>query len=112
MLTPRTIWLAREPVDMRRGIDTLTQLVAAHLLLPWQDGCAVVFCNKSRSRIKVLQWDKHGVWLCSRRLHQGHFTWPRQGENTWAMTTEQFNWLIKGVNWQHIDGYDLSHWEV
>ena len=34
---------------------------------------AQLILNKSRSRIKVLRWDKHGVWLCARRLHKGHF---------------------------------------
>ncbi|WJV54672.1 IS66 family insertion sequence element accessory protein TnpB [Prodigiosinella aquatilis] len=31
MLTPQHIWLAREPVDMRQGIDTLTQYITDHL---------------------------------------------------------------------------------
>ncbi|CNM16201.1 IS66 Orf2 like protein [Yersinia pseudotuberculosis] len=36
MLTPQHIWLAREPVDMRRGIDTLTQYITDNLHQPWQ----------------------------------------------------------------------------
>ncbi len=31
MLTPPHIWLVREPVDMRQGIDTLTQYVTDRL---------------------------------------------------------------------------------
>ncbi|MBF1995029.1 IS66 family insertion sequence element accessory protein TnpB [Serratia symbiotica] len=72
MLTPPHICLAREPVDMRRGIDTLTQYVTDPLHQPWQGEAACVFCNKARSRSKVLRWDKHGGWRCLRRLHQGH----------------------------------------
>lgn len=108
MLTPRTLWLAREPVDMRRGIDALTAYVSEHLQTDWQQGAAFVFCNKTHSRIKVLQWDKHGVWLCVRRLHRGHFTWPRQGDVAWFLTPAQFDWLIRGVDWQQVDGLDLT----
>ncbi|WP_340616797.1 IS66 family insertion sequence element accessory protein TnpB [Xenorhabdus entomophaga] len=50
---------------MRQGIDTLTHLVAGHLTLTPEADTAVVFCNKARSRIKVLQWDRHGVWRIS-----------------------------------------------
>ncbi|MFN1150289.1 IS66 family insertion sequence element accessory protein TnpB [Serratia liquefaciens] len=112
MLMPHTIWLAREPTDMRRGIDTLTRLADEHLSSPLPPETAVVFCNKARSRIKVLQWDKHGVWLCTRRLHQGHFTWPRPGDTAWPLTAEQFAWLTKGVDWQQVEGLDLPGWET
>ena len=77
MLLPENVFLAVKPVDMRRGIDTLTQYVQDELKSSWHEGAAFVFTNKARSRIKVLRWDKHGVWLCVRRLHKGHFRWPR-----------------------------------
>lgn len=70
MLTPDNVWLTVKPVDMRAGIDTLTQYVQNELNAAWHDGAAFVFTNKARSRIKVLRWDKHGVWLCTRRLHR------------------------------------------
>lgn len=43
MLMPHAIWLAREPTDMRRGIDTLTRLADEHLPSPLPPGTAVVF---------------------------------------------------------------------
>ncbi|OCQ54322.1 IS66 Orf2 like protein [Photorhabdus australis subsp. thailandensis] len=78
---------------MRRGIDALTQHLEG-LNLRWQDEAAFIFCNKARSRLKVLRWDRHGVWLCTRRLHRAHFVWPKQGERSWVMTPAQFDWLI------------------
>lgn len=61
MLRPDNVFLAVEPVDMRREIDTLTQYVQDELNASWHEGAAFVFTNKSRSRIKVLRSDKHGV---------------------------------------------------
>lgn len=110
MLTPENVFLAVKPVDMRRGIDTLTQYVQDELKSSWHEGAAFVFTNKARSRIKVLRWDKHGVWLCVRRLHKGHFRWPRAGDKAWALTQDEFNWLITGVDWQQLNGHDLGKW--
>lgn len=51
-----------------------------------------------------MRWDKHGVWLCVRRLHKGHFRWPRAGDKAWSLTQDEFNWLITGVDWQQLNG--------
>lgn len=110
MLTPENVFLAVKPVDMRRGIDTLTQYVQDELNASWHEGAAFVFTNKARSRIKVLRWDKHGVWLCVRRLHKGHFRWPRANEAAWSLTPDEFNWLVSGVDWQQVKGHDLTKW--
>jgi transposase len=110
MLKPDNIWLARQPIDMRSGIDKLTHYVSEHLNQAWQGEAAFVFCNKSRTRIKILRWDKHGVWLGIRRLHRGHFSWPRDGETCWMLTEEHFSWLIKGIDWQQMAGQNLHDW--
>jgi len=36
------------------------------------------------------------VWLCQRRLHQGHFIWPKSGEDSFSITQAQWEWLIAG----------------
>ncbi|PNM27169.1 IS66 family insertion sequence hypothetical protein [Yersinia enterocolitica] len=110
MLKPEHLFLAVKPVDMRRGIDTLTQYVQETLNASWHEGAAFVFANKPKTRIKVLRWDKHGVWLCARRLHQGHFIWPRANDIAWSLTPDQFEWLITGIDWQKMHGHDLSRW--
>ncbi len=110
MLIPDNVWLAVKPVVMRAGTDTLTQYVQNELNAAWHDGAAFVFTNKARSRIKVLRWDKHGVWLCTRRLHRGSFRWPRKGDGTWHLTPDEFYWLVCGVDWQQVNGHDLAKW--
>lgn len=55
MLKPDNVFLAVNPVDMRRGIDTLTQYVQDTLKSSWHEGAAFVFTNKPRTRIKVLR---------------------------------------------------------
>lgn len=96
------IWLAVAPTDLRRGIDGLSTLAQHSLGHKPCAGSAFVFRNASGNRIKVLLWDGNGVWLCQRRLHQGHFIWPKQNESCFSMTQAQWEWLIAGVDWQRL----------
>ncbi|WP_433962746.1 IS66 family insertion sequence element accessory protein TnpB [Serratia symbiotica] len=48
---------------------------------------------------------------CLRRLRQGHFIWPRQGDVAWMLSTEQADGLMKGIDGQRVDGLDLTSWK-
>ena len=109
IVNPGKIWLAVEPVDMRRGIDGLSMVVQQSLEQAPCAGSAFVFCNRANNRIKVLLWDGTGVWLCQRRLHQGKFVWPKLNERCFAMTQAQWNWLIAGVDWQRLSALPPAH---
>lgn len=98
---PGQIWLSVAPVDLRRGIDGLSTLAQQALGQPCA-GSAFVFRNAAGNRIKVLLWDGNGVWLCQRRLHQGHFSWPASGESCFSITQAQWEWLIAGVDWRRL----------
>jgi transposase len=101
--TPDNIWLSVAPVDLRRGIDGLSALVAQSLGQSACAGSAFVFRNKSGNRLKVLLWDGNGVWLCQRRLHQGHFSWPQANSACFSITQSQWQWLVMGVDWQRLN---------
>ena len=102
MLTPTGWWLAVVPADLRCGVDRLLVKVHAELGRTPSDGGAYVFRNRAASRIKVVCVDAQGVWLCTRRLHAGGFTWPRAGDTVCALSPEQFAWLCMGVDWQRL----------
>lgn len=110
MLNPHHLWLVREPADMRAGIDTLTRKAAEAAGHPPREGDAFLFTSRRRTRMKLLLWDRHGIWLCARRLHQGTFHWPRAGDETWTLTPEQFTWLTTGVDWQRLCAGPLPVW--
>lgn len=107
------IWLAVEPVDMRRGIDGLSMIVQQVLGHPPCAGSAFIFCNRAGNRIKVLLWDGTGVWLCQRRLHQGRFVWPRRQEEACVeLTPSQWEWLTAGVDWRRLSALPQLHLQV
>jgi len=43
-----------------------------------------------------------GLWLCTRRLQAGSFSWPRQDCGSLNLTREQFDWLVAGLPWQRL----------
>lgn len=102
MLKPTGWWLAREPVDLRCGADRLWLAVKVLLGRDPMDGGAYIFRNRAGTRIKVLSVDAHGVWLAVRRLHDGRFVWPRDGDAVWSLDAAQFEWLVRGIDWQRM----------
>ena len=108
MPIPNQVWLVVEPIDMRAGIDGLSQRIQSTLGRSPCDGSAYAFRNRRLTRLKLLIWDGTGVWLCQRRLHQGHFTWPRANTPVVTLTTAQWRWLMTGVDWQRLDAWELQ----
>ena len=110
--TLQQIYLATKPVDMRLGIDGLSALIVQQLGQTPRDGTAYVFTNRARNRIKLVAWDGNGVWLCLRRLHQGHFVWPHSVESSYHVSEAQWQWLVNGVDWRRLNRPLPTDWQV
>ena len=92
------IFLAAGPTDMRRGFDGLAELVRHRLAGDPQSGHWFVFCNRRRSRIKVLYFDGSGFWLCSKRLEAGSFSWPSLDSSAVVhLSPEELALLVGGI---------------
>ena len=65
-----------EPVDMRKKIDGLAQIVEAMFAADALSGQVFVFLGKRRNKVKLLWWDRHGFFLLYKRLERGHFPRP------------------------------------
>ncbi len=104
MLSPTAWWAVIAPADLRAGAERLLALV------PGGDafaGAAYVFRNRAGTRLKVVCTDGNGVWLCVRRLHRGHFAWPRDGEAL-TLTAQEMQWLAMGADWQRLRARPLA----
>jgi transposase len=62
--------------------------------------------------MKLLVWDGNGVWLCQRRLHRGHFSWPQAATPACTLSLAQWQWLVSGVDWQRLQARAPGHWKV
>ena len=56
------VYLAVGATDMRKGFDGLQHLVRAQLEADPLSGHLFLFCNRPRTRLKVLFWDGSGLW--------------------------------------------------
>lgn len=93
------IYLCREFIDMRQGINGLTSYVEAHMQLsPFQNGL-FVFTNKSRNRLKMLYWDKSGFALWLKRLEKERFKWPRNRiKDSVVINRHDLSLLLDGID--------------
>jgi transposase len=67
------IFLARSPVDMRKGFNGLSEMVRSSLGKDPLSGDAFVFISRRHNYVKILTWDVSGFWLASKRLERGTF---------------------------------------
>lgn len=70
------IFLAVEPVDMRKQFNGLWAEAEGKLKEDPFAGALFVFTNRRRNLVKVLYWDGHGCCIFAKRLEKGRFSWP------------------------------------
>lgn len=66
-------YVCAEPVDMRKSIDGLSQLVEPLFRTDPFGGQVFVFLGRRRNKVKLLWWDRHGFFLLYKRLERGRF---------------------------------------
>jgi transposase len=75
-LTPQSrIFVATEPVDCRKGIDSLAAVCRQRPGANPLEGAVYVFRNRAGTALKLLLYDGQGYWLMLKRLAQGRCAW-------------------------------------
>jgi len=80
---------------MRCGIFSLAGLVRNELGQDPQSGDVYIFIGKRGNQIRLLQWDKDGFALYTKRLEEGTFERPSGGEI--HLTDRQLLLILQGV---------------
>lgn len=104
------VFVAVEACDMRKGFNSLAALVSERLGEDLRSGALFVFSNRRRTRIKIICWDGTGIWLLTKRLEQGTFSWPRNlepGTTKLNLTPQALAMLTDGVD---LRGAKLRPW--
>ncbi len=106
LLLPRAvrILLAAEPVDLRKSIDGLVELVRSG----WKEnvfaGHLFVFISRRRDRVKILTWDSGGFIVFYKRLEQGRFRLPKFHEGALGaqLDATQLTMLLDGIDLSYV----------
>ena len=104
------VFVAVEACDMRKGFNGLHAVVTERLGEEPRNGALFVFCNRRRTRIKILCWDDTGLWVLTKRLERGTFSWPKQvepGVTKLKLTPQALAMLTDGVD---LRGAKLRPW--
>ncbi len=93
------VYLCRESVDFRKGINGLAALVEESLALDPFSEQLFVFCNRARNRVRILYWERNGFCLWAKRLEKHRFHWPRRETGpVVTLSGQQLNWLLDGLD--------------
>src|ERR1700734_2333251 len=99
-ITPQIrILVAGEPIDARKGIDSLAQLCREKLASDPFSGCLFIFRSRRGTAIKLLAYDGQGFWLATKRLSKGRFRWwPTGDEPAQVLRAHQAQLLLAAGN--------------
>ncbi|WFU25555.1 IS66 family insertion sequence element accessory protein TnpB [Bradyrhizobium sp. CB1717] len=92
------VYLHREPIDFRAGINSLAVLVQETMALDPFAAAVFAFCNRRCDRMKLLFFDRSGFVLVLKRLTEDKFRWPRREAAVVRLTTEQLHWILDGID--------------
>ena len=92
------VFVRPKPTDMRKQAFGLSLIVTEELGKAPVSGSIYVFCNKRRTILKGLYWEKTGFWLLSKKLEKHRFPWPSEGSQASEITQEQLRWLLDGID--------------
>ena len=91
------IYLYRGSADMRKSFDGLSGLIRSELGCDPLDGSLFVFCNRRRTMVKMLYWDRDGYALWYKRLERGTFRMPRPDARVPEIDRRELAMLLEGV---------------
>jgi transposase len=95
------IFVARHPVDMRKGFDGLSGYVIDTVEQDPLSGHLFVFFNRRRNRMKCMVWDGTGLWLLYKRLEHGQYAiFDRRSEHDGAYEIDatELALLLDGID--------------
>lgn len=103
------VYVAVGSCDMRKSFEGLAALVETELKEEVRGGALFVFGNRRRTRLKIIYFDGTGLWVLSKKLEVGTFSWPKVGDGNGKMKLrpEALAMLTDGVE---LKGARLRPW--
>lgn len=92
-------YFAPEPIDMRKGIDSLCAYVLSKMEMDPLSANVFVFMSKNRYTVKILQWQNDGYTLYQKRIEKGTFELPvyNSQTNCYQLEWRKFVMMMEGI---------------
>jgi len=107
------LFVATQPVDGRKGPDSLMALVRDVLRQDPLSGHLFIFFSKRCDRVRIVYWDRNGFAMWTKRLEKGRFrpTFSTSGRlSSVAIEAAELALIVEGIDlagarrrprWQH-----------
>jgi transposase len=95
------IYVATEPVDMRKSFHGLAAAVRGQLDLDPSSGHLFVFTNRRANLLKAIFWDRTGYAILAKRLSRGTFRLPveaQPGRPSVLVDGAQLGLMLEGLD--------------
>lgn len=95
------IYVAVEPVNMRRSFDGLMAEVRSVLARDPLSGHVFAFINRRRNQVKLLMWTRGGFTIIHKRLEAGTFTFVerlRCDAASVELGAHELSMLLEGID--------------
>ena len=84
--------------DLRKASNGLTVIVQEGMGQDPFSGSVYMFCNRDRTLLKAVYWDRSGFWLSQKRLEKEKFPWPGTAEAARELSVEELKMLLAGID--------------
>lgn len=94
------LFVATEPVDGRKGPDSLMALVRDAFGHDPLSGHLFVFFSKRRDRVRIVYWDRNGIAMWTKRLERGVFRVNRTagGDSMTILEAAELALILEGID--------------
>lgn len=94
------LYLASEPVDLRRSYDGLSALVDGTFGKQAMSGDLFIFMNRRGNQVRILFWDRDGYVIMMKRLEEGTFRRAKavDGKDVVEIDAGELAMLLEGID--------------
>lgn len=95
------IFVATQPVDGRKGVDSLMAIVRDVFEHDPLSGHLFVFFSKRCDRVRIVYWDRNGFAMWTKRLEKGRFRpeFSKDGRlTTSAIEAAELGLIVEGLD--------------
>ena len=110
--TQYNIYIMPGITDMRKQINGLAALAENEMTDDIFLQSLFLFCNRSRTHLKILYWDRNGFCLWVKRLEKCKFPWPQKESDYKSINYEELKMLLRGIDFfnahKNLKNYQVS----
>lgn len=95
------VFVATQPIDGRKGADSLMVIVRDVFRHDPLTGHLFVFFSKRCDRVRIVYWDRNGIAMWSKRLEKGRFrpTFSTDGKlGASAIESAELALIVEGID--------------